>query len=240
MSNMIHSKRTSLDCIEIRLSQDHSRQENFEGDVVVEKLMLDRSWQMRRVLWTKEYIYFKRLEGDSVIDLIPLEQVDEIVCASDFESKTQRNSSVIKSAPACDQDSPIQTTRDSSITQRLRKKNAFKHIFGLPFCGIFAGSSMTIGKTNTNDPRQHESPVLHIRTIPGGFNSGRAYCFRIRSDTDRENMFAILCKNVKLAKKKDRAKTHWNRFHKHISAFYNCSQFQFVVSVLIFTVLCFC
>ena len=236
-SHVKNSKRTSLDSIDITLSQDHPRQEKFECDVVVEKLMLDRSWQMRRVLWTEEHLYFKRLEGENIIDLIPFDEIDEIVCASNFELDNWRNISVKKTS-AQDQDSSSQATKNSihSFAQKLRKQDAFQNIFGLPFCGIFADLSIAVRKSNTEDSRLYENPVLHIRTIPGGFNSGRAYCFRIRSETDRENMFATLTKNIKLAKRKDRARTHWNRFHKHVSAFYNCSQFRFVVSMLLFTV----
>ena len=210
----------------------------MEGDVVVEKLMLDRSWQMRRVQWSKETIYFKRLEGDNVIDSIPLAEIDEIVCASDFESKTGRDRSTVPEPPQ-DHDSPSQVVKNSfsSFTQMLKSENAFKGVFGAPFCGLFAKPTLSNGKIPDKTSQQGESPVLHIRTIPGGFNSGRAYCLRVRSDTDRENMFTMLSRSVKLAKRKDRTKTQLNRWHKHIRAFYYSSEFQFAISMLIFTVL---
>ena len=163
-----NARRESLDCINIRLYQNHSRQEKFEGDVVVETLMLDRSWQMRRILWTEEYLYFKRLEEENIIDLIPLKEIDEIVCASDFESETRRNI-FVKRTSGLNQDSSLQATKNSkpSFAQKLRKQNAFQNIFELPFCGIFGDLSIAVRKSDTKDSRQQETPIIHIRTIPG-------------------------------------------------------------------------
>ena len=59
------------------------------SDNDLEMSMLDGTWNMRRVVWTKSKIAFARVGEEMMIDAIPLDQVDTVqVMAHEFDSSS--------------------------------------------------------------------------------------------------------------------------------------------------------
>jgi hypothetical protein len=68
-----------------RLPEEHER----ISDKNIEMSMVDGTWNMRRVVWTKSKIAFARVGEDRMIDAIPLDQVDSVqAMVHEFDSSS--------------------------------------------------------------------------------------------------------------------------------------------------------
>ena len=167
---------------------------------------------------------------DRVIDSISFVDVQEIVKASDLAlDDLQQTSSNRKKSQR------LSRLSYSLFTKMLKNEDAFKKIFGTPLIGNIFNLSQNSSEAR-DEHEAEDGSVLHIRTILDSDHSGRSYCLRAISTAERETIFVSWVHNTQLATAKNASQTLWQWFHTSMKVLYNSSYFQFLVSLLIFTV----
>jgi hypothetical protein len=211
---------------------------------------VNRTWQRRRVVWTKDLIAFARVDQDILVDKIPL---TEIVLVRNMAANAQN----------------VLARRKSSFPRRGSVNHAGHHsqsTHGLAEAGNEKSfiSPASAGKTGvesqgslSEQPQRHKfsltGPVpaealsssfnnseeisaalegrgyvntLQIQTIPDGFNSGRTYYMRAATESMCWSIVDELSEVSQRAKKRAQTRTRIMKLQKKTKRFYDSLAFQ--------------
>ncbi len=155
---------TSLKTSSIVQNADSSLPEKHEriGDLDLEMSMLDGTWNIRRVVWTKSKISFARVGEELTVDSIPLDQV------------------FIDSKCGARPMPPVQV-----MVQGIDSSSTL--LVGGPSHASAKGLSDPTEKSIAACPRSDASQTfIKIHTVPNGFNSGRPYFLRFPHNKDED------------------------------------------------------
>ena len=140
-----------------------------------------RGWHTRRVVYTIDVIAFTLPTSDSVIDAIPLFEVEEVVKMTGDEGRIDDNSISGKQGkkgggkrPAEEEKLPDGNEKKSGDSNKVKFRNA-----------------------------------LQIQTKSDGYNSGRQYIIQARSEEERKGMVENLTKLSKTATEQFLAKSQF-------------------------------
>jgi hypothetical protein len=166
-----------------------------EGDCNLEMGMLDGSWQMRRIVWTKQTISIARVDEEILVDVIPFSEVDGVeIIPSQLRGETAReHRRSFEQAQARDGLQPAAPSAHSHSLADLLKKHS------------------TSGVLHTHIDGGRQS-CLKIRTTPSGFNSGRTYILRSASE---EQCTAIIADFAALALAERQLAQAQTKFRQH-------------------------
>ena len=191
-------------------------------------LRIFRTWQKRRVVWTKDVIVFARDNQDVVIDKVPMQEVklvhdmmNEIVPRK--ASLLATISTSLTSLPVEPKsETPKQSEKDlsSGSAKYTRSASSFNH--------SEAASAALEGRGYLN--------TLQIQTIEDGFNSGRTYYLRASSENVCKNTVRELTSLSIKARLSAQSRSKWMKYQLRVCTVYNSLPFQTIVCLTIFTV----
>jgi hypothetical protein len=100
---------------------------------------------------------------------------------------------------------------------------------------LFASDSaiQDLQPIDLSEMQQTGHAMFCIKTVAGGFNSGRTYCFRTCTECDLCQIISDLMKKAKAAREKHQAKTHFQKCQQRVGAVFHSDAFQFIASFLI-------
>jgi hypothetical protein len=165
-----------------------------------------RTWHARRVVCTKEKMYFSRMSANNLIDMIPLHEISSVSEMKDFERITSSS----------DLSNPSFNWRMSKSTKALDCEN----------------NSGAVEKGCENQ----SGSFLQIKTTTDGFNSGRVYYLQTRSLEQCQTIVQELTRAVERAKAKIENLPLFRSTQAKLKIIYNTMTFQIMVAFLIITV----
>jgi hypothetical protein len=211
-----------------------------------------RSWILRRIVWTVDYIYIARTGEEAVIDSIPFAEVEKITNSESLDCNNiqaahrlifdtdRRNGMASKVHP------------DSSVDMRAWKiRSSFQKysqkVFDRTSTGIFGSFT---------EEKEESKVMLQINTVPDGFNSGcsvridpfilinllspicagRTYYCKVPTVEQCRDMVFDFRKRAERARKAAEAKSSFERNQEYARNIFNSSPFQFLIACLIFAV----
>lgn len=196
-----------------------------------------RSWQTRKLLWSKKALIFKREDEEKVIESIPFAEVDEIFISFGHKSMT-RQFSIDESQDT----SKMEEQRPTSVPENLfqnflewllsfvalsRNESPFSYFSPLGGLGRYTHhAEVDLGQPRVN------VPVIHVRTTEGSI-IGRTYCLQMH-DADHKNVISSWKPYIRDAKKR-KSNGFWT-FQKAARRMYESSPFQLIASALILMV----
>jgi hypothetical protein len=176
--------------------------ENRDGDQDFEMLMLDgsvadivyasaahatdyfsRTWILRRVVWTANYVFIAKLNEEIVIDSIPFAEAEKVTNSSIVgHSESMRT---MQSKPAENAANPERESKQDTSRRKIHPENSKsvrswsisskfqperKEINSESLSSSMNGSSFNA--STTGDNKESSKAILQINTIQDGFNSG--------------------------------------------------------------------
>jgi hypothetical protein len=178
-----------------------------------------RIWQRRRIIWITDMIFIAI--GDKMLDMIPMH---EIHCIAEMN---EESSSVLRRPPITDsrlrdlsqsEFSRVGTSANTGV-RSLQKSATMKH-------GERRGGGVRF-------------LAIQIRTIPDGFNSGRAYYLRAplnESSKTIEELVHRLSLASQAAKLRTRRKSLLLRSQDEVKIVQGSFAFQIIIAALIIAV----
>jgi hypothetical protein len=122
-----------------------------------------RSWQSRRILWTKDSVLFTKSGEDSIIDGIPLAEVE------------------------CTEESIYRENIALGSNEADFKNSRLKRV-GTILRSIQSESSEQLGISELGLSRLQ----IQIKTLPDGYNSGRTYYIRLPQSMINNSLSSVL------------------------------------------------
>ena len=184
--------------------------------------LCSRNWQIRRVRWTSTAIQFCRAGQSQLFDLIPMHEILSVVEMCDNLSSSPWSSS-------CEQDGRCSSkNRDSISKLRLQED-------GLPIEKVSSDGE----QTQKSIPRKFASRqvnTLQIKTIDDGYNSGRVYYLRAKTNGDCQEIIASLKRLASAARQRADVRSRFELIQSKIKLLYDSTTFQMLVAALITTV----
>ena len=171
------------------------------------------SWQRRKMVWTKEFVYFAR-EGQNIsVDTIPLQ---EIVSVTAMKKKTQRRKTMSFITLNGPTSSATDLMKDYSKSQRELDASTVRKI--------------------ENDSSGSLDRLVQIKTVPEGFNSGRTYFLQANSEEQSHKLVERLQKNVNDAMQRAAVKSRFQTSQEKVKKIYCSLFFQGMITFLIISV----
>jgi hypothetical protein len=174
------------------------------------------------VVWTKEILAFSQEDKYSLLDSIPLAEisgVEEVGDPDHAHSRTRASS--WKSAE-------LGAKANSFLSQSVK---------------MLRGESILAqsGNQDISESSQHARSnkclkAFLIKTIPGGYNSGREYHFRPETAEQSHSLIPELRAAAKAARWKAFASTRFRKSQEMVRTAYDSVPFQFTVAFLIIAV----
>lgn len=194
----------------------------FDYDQDSPRIMLNffvRIWQRRRIIWIPDMIFIAI--GDKMLDMIPMH---EIHCIAEMN---EESSSDLRRPPITD--------------SRLRDlpQSEFSRVSTSINTGV---GSLQKSSTIRNGERRGAGVrflAIQIRTIPDGFNSGRAYYLRASlndSSKTTEDLVQRLSFASQAAKLRTRRKSLFLRSQDAVKVVQGAFTFQIMIAALIIAV----
>jgi hypothetical protein len=144
------------------------REQSFLADLIGV-----RSWILRRIVWTVDYIYITRTGEDIVIDSIPFAEAEKITNSesTDQTKKVEAGHGVLFDKDRNGVDNKVYPTYPDNVTDlntwgiggTILKSATSKKALTRMATGVIGGL-----KAKTDEIKA----TLQINTIPDGFNSG--------------------------------------------------------------------
>jgi hypothetical protein len=206
--------------------------------------MSDRTWQKRRVVWTKDVIAFARENQDVIVDKVPLLEVQKVqLMRNEHSGTSSRRASFLSSLSTS-----LTSLVPNDISQDTSEKRAA--ITGRLISNSVCDSDMSSGKAkaplvsilaasesaSADVDGRGFSNMLQIQTMEDGFNSGRTYYLKAPSDAVCRNIVHELTKISTKTKKLAESRSKWLRYQKKVLVFYNSLPFQAFICFTIITV----
>jgi hypothetical protein len=173
-----------------------------------------RTWQSRKILWTKEILYFFRARENIPIDLIPLHEILSVSAMRDAAHKEHDHNSQEHEHTPPDE---IWTWR-KMVIEKSNESDA----------GELAD--------DMNPVLSQYEALLQVKTVQQGFNSGRTYYIHADSEHHREQVVQELTKASAKSLARKLAASRFRSSQRYVRAFYESARFQILVGVLILTV----
>jgi hypothetical protein len=196
-------------------------------------------------VWTKEVIYFKRLDDNKVIDYILFSEIDHIISSLDPSKLPSKQNSFLDSAS--DPPHPNQSVNGIMSSKNLwsdanSQKNSKTFSFSTDSArpayskkNTFRGNASD-GRMEWRDMSLSDPSVIQIKTKTEGFNSGRTYCLRISSECDYHIIAKDLVKKAELAKEKEESKSMIQKYQHKVRRIFESQAFQGLACCLILMV----
>ena len=192
--------------------------------------LFTRSWQARRVRWTQEVLHICRVGQLKTIDYIPMHEISSILETCDLASSSpwasvsvrdQQGSSRISECSFKIRPSDLRNDGKIMDSEPQADVDKVRHNFKNLFQRRYAP-----GKTNT----------MQIKTIREGYNSGRTYNFRSKSDADSRLLIEAWNGLASIARSKADVRSQFEMIQLKFRNLYNASSFQAIIVLLITTV----
>ena len=199
---------------------------------------LNRTWQDRRIAWNKDTLFFARPNENKIIDSIPLSEVADVSAIAQTVGRKAKDEEkqIISNEGKKKNDGKESAFAALKITEAAL---TFTDSIGFP---RGSGDNATepsddpvpveIARKNSN----MEGVVVKIRTIPNGFNSGRAYCLRTNRHDFGQNLCSDLTRKSKAARVRAEKLSKFQKNQAILRKFYYSNPFQMFMSSMILAV----
>lgn len=193
---------------------------------------LSRTWQARRMKWTADIIQFARVNESRVVDCIPMHEISCVIEMQEAGSPTpwasgERFTRSKSDAPAIRHSiesdpriEPAEPTNNDQLNIERSKRSTDS------MTQKFLLRKAVTGQVNT----------LQIMTIPDGYNSGRTYYIRAKSENLCRKMTLELNKLSNAAKERAVVKSRFQAAQLGTRRIYNSASFQMFTALLIIMV----
>jgi hypothetical protein len=183
-----------------------------------------RTWQLRKILVSKDMLYVSRTSENVPIDTIPLHEIISVTGMSDDHRRESTMSS--------ERVSSLHFGKRSNTTNPT-SSDSNKHEMGM---SENHSRATRLASEDFQFVREHYDKVFQIKTDQDGFNSGRTYYLQTNSKVERQDIIEELDHIVEKAKSKKAASSMLHGMQHKIRKIYNSYSFQMMVAFLIITV----
>ena len=187
-----------------------------------------RSWQRRKVVWTKEILAFSQEDKNTLLDSIPLPEISSVEEVGVPSNAHSRNKIASWKSTSLGGKATSLLSRLGSGVKMLRGES------NLPDANSHHDGAET-GSQHSRSNNKFLNAFL-IKTIPGGYNSGREYHFRAESLEQNHVLVPALRAAAAAARRKAMARTRFRKSQEMIRQAYDSVFFQFAVAFLIIAV----
>jgi hypothetical protein len=206
----------------------------FQENRVFIGIFFDRTWRDRRLVWTKEELFFARHGALAIIDNIPLHEIDDVLEMNEETEQKTRSQSTIASTTTQfkpNKDSPMAYIPpdiwpgQEVLTGGEHNSSAY---------------NMTGISTRISHLQAHSSSILQIKTAVFGFNAGKTYYVSTRRNDNpeecRKSIASQLIENVRAARRNAEAKSRFQRSQEKVQYVQQSLVFQLIMAFFIMLV----
>jgi len=157
------------------------------GDYEVEMRMLDGSWHLRRIIWNKEKIFLSRSGEHRVFESIPLTEISKVFIEDQTHGKKKSSTDVRprvthdpEQITAAHQPDPASANGTPSNVFWGKFATVFNHT--RPSLIARLSNKQSEGQVQSTFRGKGYRDILQIKTVVDGYNCGRTYHLRFRSN----------------------------------------------------------
>ncbi len=210
---------------------------NFQRVLITGRIVsFYRIWRDRRLVLTKEDLFLARNGALSIIDTIPLHEIDGVMeMNEETEQKTRSVSTATDSK--MNRDSPSTHSPENCVGQGSSASRLLKRPDGSS-----RGPTGLSGSSNRISYLQAQSSsILQIKTTINGRNAGKTYYVSTRANSNpeqcRQSIVLQLNENIRIARRNAEAKSRFQRSQERVQHIQSSFIFQLVMALFIMLVM---